>query len=79
MGLRCCQAFVVLRGVREKCSFTVGQICFLLYQLLCFGRQPCAASTVVRSFFRHCFMVGNRVFRGFADAKAMSWDVGLQL
>ena len=34
----------------------------------CFGRQPCATSTVFGSCFRHCLIFGNRVFRGFAEA-----------
>ena len=37
------------------------------------------SSTVVWSFFRHCFIFGIRVFRGFSEAKARLWDVGLKL
>ena len=79
MGLRCCQAFVVLRGVKAKIVVSLGKndvFCFIRY---CFGRQPCATSTRVDSFFRHCVMVGSRVFRGFSNAKATSGDVGLKL
>ena len=79
MGLRCCQAFVVLRGVRAKIVVSLAKNNVFFFIGCYFGRKPCATSTVVGSFFRHCFMVGIRVFRGFSDAKAMSWDVGLKL
>ena len=79
MGLRCCQAFVVLRGVKATIVVSLRKndvFCFISY---CFGRQPCTTSTRVDSFFRHCVMVGSRVFRSFSHAKAMSGNVGLKL
>ena len=69
MGLRCCQAFVVLRSVKAKIVVSLVKkdvFCFIRY---CFGRQPCVPSTRVDSFFRHCVMVGSRVFPGFLMRK----------
>ena len=30
-------------------------------------------------FFRHCFIFGRNVLRGFAETKTRSWDVGFKL
>ena len=79
MGLGCCQAFVVLRGVKATIVVSLGKNDVFCFSSYCFGRQACATSTRVDPFFRHCVMVGSRVFRGFSHAKAMSRDVGMKL
>ena len=37
------------------------------------------AQPLLGYFFRHCFIFGISVCRGFAEAKTRSWDVGFRL
>ena len=78
-GLRCCQAFVVLRGVKAKIVAHWGKTMFFALSVIVLGdsrARPLHVSTLSFVIVSWLEVV---VFRGFSHTKAMSGDVGLKL